>query len=363
MFASLTMHDGETRLPTRRHPVIEDDLRRIVSHPLPWDLLFGKTVLISGASGLVPSYILETLLYLNETAHGDIHTIALVRNRERAMRRLGHLTGRPDISFVVQDVRDRYSGPNAVDFVIHAAGQASPKFYGTDPVGTFAVNVLGTWRMLELAKEASSEAFLFVSSGEVYGRVQDPSIPLTETLFGSIDPLNVRSCYAEGKRAGETLCACWHSQYGVPTKVVRLSHTYGPRMDLDDGRVFADFVADLVARRDIVLKSDGTARRPFCYLADSVTGIFTVLLRGSKGEAYNLGADSEISILELAERLCRLFPERGCNVVRRAREPGDTYIPSSISAGNFDLSKIRSLGWQASTGIEEGFRRTVKSYE
>jgi UDP-glucuronate decarboxylase len=363
IFAGLTIHDRETRLVTKRHPIIEDDLKKIVSNPLPWDHFFGKTVLISGANGLVPSYILETLLYLNETSNGGIRTIALVRNRERAMRRLGHLIGRPDISFVVQDVRDPYRGPSAVDFVIHAAGQASPKFYGSDPVGTFGVNVLGTWRMLEVAKEADSENFLFISSGEVYGRIEDPFIPVTETLFGSLDPLNVRSCYAEGKRAGETLCACWHSQYGIPTKVVRMSHTYGPRMDLEDGRVFADFVADLVARRDIVLKSDGSARRPFCYLADSITGIFTVLLRGSNGEAYNLGADSEISILELAERLCRLFPERGCNVVRRVREPGDTYIPSSVSAGFFDLSKIRSLGWQASTGIDEGFRRTVKSYE
>jgi len=350
-------------LPIARHPIIQADLGRIVSDPLPWDELFGKTILISGANGLVPSYILETLLYLNETESADIHTVALVRNRDTAMRRLGHLVNRSDMTLLVQDVRDVYSGPRAVDFVIHAAGQASPKFYGADPAGTFSVNVFGTWRMLELARDARSTAFLFLSSGEVYGRVQDPSIPVPETLFGALDPLLLRSCYAEGKRAGETLCACWHSQYGVPTKIVRLAHTYGPRMDLDDGRVFADFVADLVARRDIVLKSDGSARRPFCYLADSTAGIFTVLLRGSKGEAYNLGADSEISILELANRLCRIFPERRCKVVRRERDPGDPYIPSPVSGGCFDLSKIRALGWQPTTGIEEGFRRTVNSYE
>jgi nucleoside-diphosphate-sugar epimerase len=359
----LSIHDGENSLPTMRHPIIDEDLRKIVSCPLPWEVLFGKTILISGANGLVPSYLLETLLYLNETAGAGIHTIALVRNRERAMRRLGHLAPRSDVTFVIQDVRDPYVGPKSVDYILHAAGQASPKFYGTDPVGTFAVNVLGTLRMLELAKEAGSKAFLFLSSGEVYGRVQDPSIPVTETLFGPIDPLTVRSCYAEGKRAGETLCACWHSQYKVPTKIVRLSHTYGPRMDSDDGRVFADFVADLVARRDIVLKSDGSARRPFCYLADSTTGIFTVLLRGRDGEAYNLGTDSEISVLELAELLCGLFPERNCKVIRNERRAGDPYVPGSNSAGHFELSKIRALGWEPTTPIEEGFRRTVESYE
>jgi nucleoside-diphosphate-sugar epimerase len=348
---------------TTRHPIIQADLEKIVSCPLSWDRLFGKTVLISGANGLVPSYILETLLYLNETECAGIHTVALVRNRDRALGRLGHLVNRSDMTLHVQDVRDSYSGPRRVDLVIHAAGQASPKFYGTDPVGTFSVNVFGTWRMLELAREARSTEFLFISSGEVYGRVQDPSVPVSETLFGPLDPLLIRSCYAEGKRAGETLCACWHSQYDVPIKVVRLSHTYGPRMDLEDGRVFADFVADLVARRDIVLKSDGSARRAFCYLADSTAGIFTVLLRGLNGEAYNLGADSEISILELANRLCGMFPERRCKVVRREREPGDPYIPSPVSAGLFDLSKIKALGWRPTTGIEEGFRRTVYSYE
>ena len=350
-------------LPTTRHRIIDEDLQNIISHPLPWDTLFGKTVLISGANGLVPSYVLETLLYLNETKRADIHAIALIRNRQRAMRRLGHLATRRDVTFVVQDVTDCYVGPKIVDFIIHAAGQASPKFYGIDPVGTFAANVLGTWRMLELAKAASSQGFLFLSSGEVYGRVMDPTIPVTETSFGSIDPLVVRSCYAEGKRGGETLCACWYAQYGVRTKVVRLGHTYGPRMDLDDGRVFADFVADLVARRNITLKSDGSSSRPFCYLADSTAGIFTVLLRGRDGEAYNLGTESEISILDLAELLCRLFPERNCRVVRRERVAGDPYISSSNSGGHFDLSKIRSIGWRPTTSIEEGFRRTVQSYE
>lgn len=279
------------------------------------------------------------------------------------MRRLGHLAGRPDITFVVQDVCSHYGGPKAVDFVVHAAGQASPKFYGSDPVGTFAVNVLGTWRMLEVARDARSEAFLFFSSGEVYGEVEDASIPVKETSFGPLDPLILRSCYAEGKRGGETLCAGWHSQFGIPAKIVRLGHTYGPRMDLDDGRVFADFVADVVAGRDIGMKSDGSARRPFCYIADAIEGIFTVLLCGNGGEAYNVGAELEISILELAELLCRIFPERKCEVLRQERSDKDPYIPSPNPGGHFDLSKIRSLGWVPKTGIEEGFWRTVKSYD
>ena len=350
-------------MPTKRHPVIEEDLRKIVSYSLPWNRLFGKTILISGASGFIPSYIAETLLYLNEYANAGIHVVALVRDRERAMHRLGHLAGRPDLTIIAQNVLDPYSGPTSIDFVIHAASQASPKFYSTDPVGTFAANIMGTWRMLEAARDAQSEGFLFFSSGEVYGRLEDPSVPVNETSFGYLDPVNVRSCYAEGKRGGETLCACWYSQFGIPTKIVRLSHTYGPRMDLNDGRVFADFVADVVGGRDIVMKSDGSARRPFCYLADAIEGIFTVLLRGKVGEAYNVGSDVETSILELAELLSGLFPERRCQVIRQERRSDDPYLVSSVSGGHFDISKMKSMGWTPSTGLEEGFRRTVKSYE
>ena len=348
---------------TGRHPVVEEDLKRIVSQSLPWESLFGKTVLISGANGFVPAYMLETLLYLSETACAGIHVVALVRNRERAIRRLGHLTGCPNLKIIVQDVRDSYSGPSHVDFLIHAASPASPKFYADDPVGTFEANVMGTQRMLEVARNARSEGFLFFSSGEVYGRLADSSIPVSETHFGYVDPIDLRSCYAEGKRGGETLCACWHAQFGVPAKIVRLSHTYGPGMDLNDGRVFADFVADMVARRDIVMKGDGSMRRPFCYLADATVGFFTVLLRGVSGEAYNVGADSEVSILELAEMLCRLYPDRGCKVVRRERPSDDRYLASPVEGGHFDISKIKSLGWEPTTSIEEGFARTIESYK
>ncbi len=345
------------------HPIVEEDLKTIVSCPLPWEQMFGKTVLISGANGFVPAYMLETLLYLNETADAGIDVVALVRNQEKAMRRLGHLAGRKDLTFVVQDVRDPYNGPERVDFVVHAASQASPRFFGSDPAGTFESNVFGTQHMLQVAKNAKCEGFLFFSSGEVYGRQENQSIPTTERSYGYLDPMDLRSCYAEGKRAGETLCACWHAQFGTPTKIVRLSHTYGPGMDLNDGRVFADFVADIVAGRNIVLKSDGSAKRPFCYLADATIAFFTVLLKGKTGEAYNVGSDSECSILDLAEMLCRLFPERNCSVIRQERKRDDPYIVSPATGGHFDLSKIRSLGWQPTTGIEEGFARTVKSYE
>jgi UDP-glucuronate decarboxylase len=337
-------------------------MARIVTAPLPWERLFGKAVLITGANGFVPAYMLETLLFLNDVRQADIRVIALVRNPEKASKRLGHLYHRPDLAMVVQDVRSPYTGPSEVNFVIHAASQASPRFYGIDPAGTFETNVTGTLRMLEVARDARSEGFLFFSSGEVYGRQSNLSHPVREVDFGSLDPIDLRSCYAEGKRAGESLCACWRAQYGVPAKVVRLSHTYGPGMEAEDGRVFADFVADIVARRDIVMKSDGSARRPFCYLADATIAFFTILLLGNNGEAYNVGSETEHSVLALANLLCGLFPERGCQVVRQNRDSNDRYVVSPTQGGHFDISKMKSLGWEPTTTIEDGFRRTIESY-
>jgi nucleoside-diphosphate-sugar epimerase len=346
-----------------RHRIIEEDLKRITSSDLDWGRFFGKSVLISGANGFLPAYMLETLLYLNDTRRAGIRVLGLVRNRERALRRLGNLINRPDLTLSVQDVRDSLACPGRPEFVIHAASQASPKYFASDPVGTFESNVLGTQRMLQVANHSRCEGFLFFSSGEVYGQLPDPSIPVTETSYGPVDPMNIRSCYAEGKRAGESLCVCWHAQFGVPAKIVRISHTYGPGMALDDGRVFADFVADIVGHRDIVIKSDGSARRPFCYLADATIAYFTVLLNGKCGEAYNVGSDIETSIRELAEMLCKLFPERSCKVICKERTADDRYLPSSVIGGHFDISKIRALGWKPTTTINEGFKRTVLSYE
>ena len=349
-------------MQSARHRIVEEDLQRIVSSSLPWERFFGKTILISGANGFVPAYMVETLLYLNETVGAGLRVIALVRNRQKAIRRFAHIADRQDLAILVQDVREPYAGPTPVHFIIHAASQASPKYFGIDPVGTFEANVLGTQHMLELAHKSGSEGFLFFSSGEVYGQPADPTRLVPETHYGYLDPLNVRACYAEGKRAGETLCACWHAQYGVPAKIVRLSHTYGPGMELNDGRVFADFVADIVACRDIELKSDGSARRPFCYLADATIAFFMILLLGNSGEAYNVGSATQCSILELAETLCRLFPEKNCRVIRQERKVGDQYLSSPVQGFQFDLAKINALGWRATTSIEEGFRRTVESY-
>lgn len=350
-----------------RHSIVEEDLERILAADLPWNDLDGKVVLVTGAGGFLAAYMVETLLRRNEKAGKTLtQVVGLVRSEDKARRRFAHYAGREDLRFVVGDVsapltwNSQSDGP--LDMIVHAASQASPKFYGTDPVGTLSANVLGTSSLLRLARETGASRFLFFSSGEVYGQVSDAQVPTREDDYGYVDPTQVRSCYAESKRMGENLCVSWQHQFGVPAVIVRPFHTYGPGMMLDDGRVYADFVADIVARRDIVMKSAGLAERAFCYLSDATRGFFTILLRGEPGQAYNIGNPGGLtSIADLAETLTGLFPERGLRV--RYEAPAGGYLPSPIHRNCPDVTKAAALGWQPETTVPEGFRRTVASFE
>ena len=342
--------------------IVKEDLKYITDADLPWNLLKNSTVLISGANGFLPSYMVHTLIYLNEKYNKNIKVLALVRNREKAEKKFRNYINRKDFKLIVQDVCDPIKTNIDVDFIIHAASQASPKYYGIDPIGTFNANVKGTHNLIKLAEEKKSKSFLFFSSSEVYGEINENQIPTKETDYGYLDSMNVRSCYAEGKRAGETMCICSHYQYNIPVKIVRPFHIYGPGMALDDGRVFADFVRDLVNNTNLVLNSDGSATRAFCYIADAIIGFFTVLLKGESGQAYNVGFNKETSILELGNILINLFPEKNLKVIKKENKFQKGYIKSKITRVCPDISKIEKLGWKPVFCIQEGFKRTIKSF-
>ncbi len=346
------------------HPVVEHDLRTIAGLPLPWDELAGKTVLVTGANGFLPAYMIEVLLWLNIHCHltNPVTVIGMARNKDKFVSRFSAYNKRNDLKMIVQDVCEPVHLDGPVDYIIHAASQASPKYYGSDPVGTLSANVLGTYLLLELAREKCSRRFMFFSSAEVYGAGSES--PVNESSFGYLNPLDVRSCYAESKRMGENMSASWHHQYGIPTVVVRPFHTYGPGMDLHDGRVFADFVADILASRNIIMKSDGSAIRAFCYLSDAVAGFFTAFFNGLAGNAYNVGNDTcETTILGLAELLASLYPEREIKVCPLQESPKSPYLQSHVNRMCPDITRIRALGWEPTVGLIDGFSRTVRSFE
>ena len=347
-------------MSSQKERIISEDISQVLKAKISWEKLRNKTVLISGANGFLASYLVFTLHSLNVNSNFNINILALVRNKTRAQEKFSSI--KKNFELIVQDVTEPLHYTGKIDFIIHAASQASPKYYGVDPVGTLNANTIGTNNLLVAAKKNKVEKFLYFSSSEVYGVISADKIPTKENEFGFIDPANVRSCYAESKRMGETMCVSWAHQFGVNVSMVRPFHTYGPGMDLNDGRVYADFVSDIVNSRDIIMKSEGTSQRAFCYLSDATAGFFTVLIEGKNGEAYNIGNPAqETSIVNLSEKLVKLFPEKKLKVVSFMNDtPG--YIPSAVSRNSPDITKARSLGWNPVTSIEDGFKRTVESY-
>ena len=347
-----------------RHPVIEEDLARVLKSPIPWDRLRNAHILVSGAYGFVVAYVVESILYANERLDLNARVTGVVRNPDKAWRRFHAYRGRSDLQFVFQDICQPLDDALAADYIVHGASWASPKYYGSQPVGSLLPNVLGTYHLLEQARRRPVQGFLFFSSAEIYGRMDPSAIPTPETYEGRVQPTEVRSCYAESKRMGETMCVAWHKEHGVPATMARIFHTYGPGMALDDGRVFADFTRDILERRNIRMMSDGAHRRTFCYCSDAAAALLTILLRGAPATAYNMGNDeAEVSIAELAQTMVGLFPERGLRVERVGDAHPSGYLRTTVDRACPDTTRLRGLGWRPQVGVAEGFRRTVLSYE
>lgn len=344
--------------------IIQEDLNVIFRSDINWSRFDNCTILITGANGFLPAYLVESLLYLNTVSpRNNVKVIGLVRNRVNAEARFSDYQNNPNLKFVVQDVSEPIELAEKVDYIIHAASQASPKFYGIDPIGTLKANVVGTLNLLNFAAKNDVRSFLYFSSSEVYGEVAIDQVPISENTYGYLDPIQVRSCYAESKRMGENICISYHHQYGIPVKIVRPFHTYGPKMKLDDGRVYADFVSDILQRKNIRMHSDGSAIRAFCYLSDATIGFLKVLLEGENANAYNIGNPyEEHSILELAEILVNIYPERGLSVVKHITNSDNTYLKSPFKRNSPDISKASLLNWTPAISVSEGFKRTIDSY-
>ncbi len=338
--------------------VVQDDIFAILDEKLPWSSLYGKTVLVTGANGFIASYIVEVLLALKK-----VKVLAFVRNIEKAKTKFEHHQNNENLSFIVGDISDTIKVSDEIDYIVHAASQASPKYYGVDPVGTFKANTIGTYNCLELARIKQVKKLIFISSCEVYGIIDSTLSDIDETYTGAFDPTDVRSCYGESKRMGENMCVCYSQQYSIPVSIIRPAHTYGPGLSLDDGRSFCDFVSNVLNGEDIILNSDGTAKRKFLYISDFIRAFFTVLFKGADKEAYNVTYDTEISIKDLANLMKTLRPDKNLKVIYKSDEIKKGYLKSKSSRASFVSNKVKKLGWKPVIDEKQGFERMLKSYE
>lgn len=348
-----------------KNPVVLQDLIEISNANIPWEKFKNKSVFVAGGSGLLGSYLVKSLLFANRVHKLNLNVICNIRRPLSIHSRMYSFLKDGHLEIFNHDISKPFpKGFPVSDFIIHAASQASPKYYGVDPVGTLKANSIGTANLLEHAKMNHATKFLFLSSGEIYGIPKEGKELIGESDYGYLDPLNARSCYAESKRMGETMCIAWGKQYNIDTVIVRPFHTYGPTLDSDDGRVFADFVSDVVNSRDIVLKSDGLAIRPFCYITDATIAMLLVLLNGISGEAYNMGNPyAQISMKNLAELLVKMVPDKNLKVTLMTDLNNHSYLKSSVDKAIPAIEKIKLLGWYPRVSLEEGFHRTIKSFQ
>ncbi len=347
----------------RTDKIIEQDAQdviRLVGKRM--EKLAGKTIVITGANGVVGSYLVEVLHAFNKhTKQGrPSRIIAITHHLVTPTSRLGHLLGVRDISFVSRDVTQPLRLPFRPDYIIHSASYASPKLYLAKPIETMEANSIGTKQMLELAKHSHAQNMLFISSGAVYGEGKAGEPPMGEDHPGYASPLDFRAVYSESKRFGETLCVVYASTFGVHTTIARLSNMYGPGFHLDDGRAIPDFFQQAFTKGVIQINGDPRARRAYLYIADAIAAIFTILVDGKSGEAYNISSDKPRTIREIAQLVCKLFPT--CSVATR-KDRSKLYVLSSPKETIISSKKLHdAFRWMPSIRFEEGLGRLYEWY-
>ena len=337
--------------------IISNDVVEILAdETIPWERLKNSKVIITGASGLIGRYFLYTLCALNSQRDYGIKVTAIVRDRNKIEN--DHRI--QNVDFIEKDLSFHFEPNLAADFFIHAAGIASPSLYCNDPVKTIRTSTISTDILLECAYKCKAERFLLLSSGEVYGVL--PSDKSTdEGEYGPMDPLTRRASYGEGKRIAETMCYAWNKQYQVPTVIARLGHTFGPSISLMDDRAFSVFIKNVVFGEDIVLESDGSAMRTFCYMTDAIRALFLVLLKGECGEAYNvINSNNYHSIREFAFLLAELPDAEKTKVVFGKGAAPQIYRNREHRLYPPNIEKTLALGWRPRVFLKEGIERTVE---
>lgn len=344
--------------------IIREDLETVFMQDIGWDAFDGKTVLVTGAYGMLASYVVHMLFYLREEKKIRVSVIAVVRSKKKFSDKFQEFADADYLTVVESGLKEPLEIEGPVDYIIHAASLASPQYYNVCPIDVLLPNVIGNYHLLNLAVEKRVAAYLLFSTGDVYGTVKGVSA-VTEKDYGAMDTLDAHNCYSESKRMAETMCMAFYRQKDVPVKIARIWHTYAPTMDVGhDPRVFASFAQNILRGEDIVMKSDGLGKRSFCYISDAVAGYFTILLRGEPGEAYNVCNESQfVSIVRLAEELAGLYPEKDIKVVRKKREEGEQYSENILLEGQEaapSSDKLKKLGWKPVVDIKEGFDRVIK---
>lgn len=340
------------------HEIYKADVESAANENLEWNKLCGKSLLLTGATGLIGTMIVDVLMKKNRDENLNVTVYAAGRNEKVAAQRFSNYFGDKNFNFVKMNVNDLITQKFSVNFIIHAASNTHPMLYSTDPVNTMMTNFLGTDNLLQFGLKRNIERFLFVSSVEIYGQALNDDDLFDEKYCGYIDCNTLRANYPESKRASESLCNAYISQHNMDIVIARPCRIYGATMRLDDSKAMSEFIMNGVRGENIVLKSQGLPKFSYCYVADCVTGIFYTLLKGKCGEAYNIADSSEILTLrEIAEYIASIS---GTKVIFA--------LPDEIQSRGFSKAvravltnnKLRGLGWTPKDDTRSGVKKTIE---
>ncbi len=344
--------------------------------------LYNKNLLITGATGMLASPVVDIVSFLNREKNAGIKLIIAGRNRQRTLDRFAGVLNEEDIKFVEFDANYMYKLNVEADYIIHAASNADNGMFLKEPAETLFSNVVGVKSMLDLNVKNKGSRLLYVSSSEVYGELPEKRAAsentgaavtsgdakaaqasdaagsmIKETDYGYVDVLSTRSCYPNGKRAAETLCSCYITEYGADVVIARPGYIYGPTIKESDKRASAAFTFDAAAGRNIVMKSKGEQLRSYCYMLDCATALLTILLKGECGQAYNISnKDAIVSIRDVAEALAKAG---GVSVVFENPSDAEKSSYNTMKNSALDASKLEALGWKGMYGLDEGIRKTL----
>lgn len=338
---------------------LEKDFIELLSKDNSWiKKLNGKTILVTGATGLIGSVLCKALLYYNANFGGKINLLCGIRNNEKAARVFGDFS---EARFASLDVLKEVDIPEKIDYIVHTANTTSSLEYVNKPVETIDTIVTGTKNLLELARKKQVEKFVYLSSMETYGSPDARKEWIEETDSGYINTMSVRSSYSEGKRLAECMCASYASEYKVNAVVARLAQVFGAGVSAEDNRVFMQLCRSAINKTDFVMRSDGSSSGNYCYTTDALKAILMLLTDGKPGEAYNVvNEQNATTIREMAEMVANDIASGAFKVVYDIPDSDLKYGYAPKVTMKLSSKKINALGWQATVPLKEMYERTIE---